>query len=142
MTRLAHLIVRRRYLVIAAWLVLTVVGGISATRLADRWFQEFSIPNQPAYEANQRAVAALGNGRVGPMVAVLKADGDITKVKGVERAFERAAAVTPQTRISSYFTTGDPVYLSKDRRGALPGSFPAGGVGLVGGGGWAGPGGG
>jgi RND superfamily putative drug exporter len=126
MTRLAHLIVHRRWIVIATWLVMTAFGAFAAGQLADRWFQEFSIPGYSAYEANVRSVQALGNGRIGPFVAVQRADGDITKVKGVEAAFERAAAVTPGTRISSYFTTGDEAYLSKDRHVAFAEIFPPG----------------
>jgi RND superfamily putative drug exporter len=126
MTRLARTIIRRRRLVIAVWLALTVVGAFAAGRLADRWFQEFSIPGYSAYEANQRSFEALGNGRISPFVAVQRADGDITKVRGVEAAFERAAAVTPGARVSSYFTTHDDAYLSKDRRVAFAEIFPPG----------------
>src|SRR3990170_7874450 len=111
MTRLAHAIIRGRRLIIVAWILLSALGAFSAGQLADRWFQEFSIPGEPAYEANQRSVQALGNGRIGPFVAVQKAEGDITKVAGVEEAFEKAAAVTPGARVSSYFSTGDEAYL-------------------------------
>jgi hypothetical protein len=106
--------------------VMTAFGAFAAGQLADRWFQEFSIPGYSAYEANVRSVQALGNGRIGPFVAVQHADGDITKVKGVEEAFERAAAVTPGTRISSYFTTDDEAYLSADRTVAFAEIFPPG----------------
>jgi RND superfamily putative drug exporter len=126
MTKLAHLIVRRRRLVIAAWFVMTLFGAFSAGQLADRWFQEFSIPGYSAYEANVRSVDALGNGRVGPFVAVQRADGDITKVAGVEEAFEQAAAVIPGSRLSSYFTTGDEAYLSPDRSVAFAEIYPPG----------------
>ncbi|MDP8911453.1 MAG: MMPL family transporter [Actinomycetota bacterium] len=126
MTRLAHIIVRRRWFVIAAWIVLTAFGAFSAGQLSDRWFQEFSLPGQPAYEANTRAVEALGNGRIPPYVAVLRTDGDITKVDGVDDAFEAAAKATPNARMSSYFTTGDEAYLSEDRRVAFAEIFAAG----------------
>jgi RND superfamily putative drug exporter len=126
LTRLAHLIVRRRWIVIAAWIGSTAFGAFAAGQLADRWFQEFSIPGYSAYEANQRAVEKLGNGRLGPLVAVMRSNGDITKVKGVEQAFERAAAVRPGTRISSYFSTGDDAYLSKDRHVAFAEVYPPG----------------
>jgi RND superfamily putative drug exporter len=126
MERLARGVIRRRYAVIAAWVVLTVVGGLAAGRLSDRWFQEFSIPGYAAYEANQRSVAALGNGRIAPFVAVQRADGDITQVEGVEAAFDAAARATPGARVSSYFTTGAAAYLSKDRRVAFAEIYPPG----------------
>ena len=126
MTRLANTIIRRRRLVIALWIAMTAFGAFSAGQLADRWFQEFSIPGYSAYEANQRSVQALGNGRIGPFVAVQRADGDITKIDGVEEAFARAAAVTPGARVSSYFSTRDEAYLSEDRRVAFAEIFPPG----------------
>ena len=42
--RLAHLIVRRRKLVIGAWIVLTLFGAFSAKQVSKRWFESFSIP--------------------------------------------------------------------------------------------------
>jgi RND superfamily putative drug exporter len=126
LARLAAVIIRRRWFVIGAWLALTAVGAFSAGQLSDRWFQEFSIPGYSAYEANQRAYHAFGNGRISPIVAVLRSDGDITKVPGVETAFDRAAAVTPGARVNSYFTTGDTAYLSKDRHVAFAEIYPPG----------------
>jgi RND superfamily putative drug exporter len=126
MTALARTIIRHRLLVVAVWIALTALGAFSAGQLADRWFQEFSIPGYSAYEANQRTLQALGNGRIAPYVAVQRADGDITKVDGVEAAFEKAAAVTPGARVASWFTTGDTAYLSQDRRVAFAEIFPPG----------------
>ena len=126
MSRLAEIIVRRRWIVIAAWVASTLFGGFAAGQLADRWFQEFSIPGQPAYEANTRAVEALGNGRIAPYVAVLRADRDITQVAGVGQAFEAAAKATPNARMSSFCTTGDEAYLSEDRRVAFAEIFAGG----------------
>ncbi len=54
MAGLARLVIRIRWLVVAAWIVLTFVGMFSAANLSDRWFQSFSIPGFSAYEANQR----------------------------------------------------------------------------------------
>ena len=101
MEHLARVVIRRRYAIVAAWLVLTVIGGYAAGQLGDRWFQQFSIPRYSAYEANQRSLAALGNGRIPPFVAVQRADGDITEIEGVAQAFERAAAATPGARLNS-----------------------------------------
>jgi len=126
MTRLARLVARRRWYVIATWIALTIFGAFSAGQLADRWFQEFSIPGYPAYEANIRSLEALGNGRIAPYVAVLQADRDITKIEGIDRAFYAAAQATPNARVSSYFTTHDEAYLSKDRRVAFALIWPAG----------------
>jgi uncharacterized membrane protein YdfJ with MMPL/SSD domain len=58
--RLAHVIVRRRKLVIGAWLVLTLFGAFAAKQVSDRWFESFSIPGYSAYEANQRTLHRFG----------------------------------------------------------------------------------
>ena len=62
LARLAHLIARRRWYVISAWLVLTVFGGFAAGQVSKRWFQSFSIPGYTAYEASQRTVDRFGTG--------------------------------------------------------------------------------
>ena len=44
METLARATIRGRWFFVAAWIVLTVAGAIAAGKLADRWFQQFSIP--------------------------------------------------------------------------------------------------
>jgi putative drug exporter of the RND superfamily len=127
MERLAQLVIRRRFVVIGLWIVLTVFGGYSAGQLADRWHEEFSIPGAEGYEANQRSLEELGNGQLYPFVLVLRADdGDVTEVSGVENAIERAAAANPGSRVSSYFSTGDDVYVSDDRSTTFANLYAAG----------------
>jgi RND superfamily putative drug exporter len=46
---------------------------------------------------------------------VLKADGDVTEVNGVEDAIERTAAANPGARVASFFNTGSDAYVSDDR---------------------------
>ena len=116
MERLAHYVVHHRRIVIGVWIVLTAFGGFSSVQVADRWLEDFSIPGASGYEANQRAVAKLGNGELFPFVIVLRADEDVTKVAGVEAAIEKTAAANPGSRVSSFFNTGDDVYVSDDRK--------------------------
>nr|MBA2475512.1 MMPL family transporter [Actinomycetota bacterium] len=131
LARLAHTVMRRRWLVIATWVALTAFGGFSAVQVSDRWLEEFSIPGFSAYEANQRVVETFGNGELAPFVAVLRSErGDVTKVAGVERAIERAVAQNPGSRSSSFFSTGDDVYVSKDRRVTFAEIYPAGQAGF------------
>src|SRR6476620_10405045 len=54
LARLAHLIVRRRWIAIGIWIALTLFGAFSAGQVSKRWFESFSIPGYSAYEANQR----------------------------------------------------------------------------------------
>src|SRR3954466_12035686 len=126
MERLARLVIRRRGIVIGLWLVLTVFGAYSAARVSNRWLESFSIPGYSAYETNQRTLKTYGSGEQFPLVAVISTPGrDVTKVAGVAAAFKAAAAKNPGGRYSDFFTTHDPMYLSKDRRTAIAEIFPA-----------------
>jgi putative drug exporter of the RND superfamily len=126
MERLANYVVHHRRIVIGVWIALTAFGAFSAGQVADRWLEDFSIPGASAYDANQRAFAELGNGEVFPRVLVLRADGDVTKMPGVEAAIEKTAAANPGSRVSSFFNTGDELYLSDDRTVTFASLYPAG----------------
>src|SRR5919198_5696163 len=76
LARLAHFTARRRWPVIGVWLVLTVIGGVAAGKLSSRWYQSFSIPGKPAYEAGQRTLRAFGVGVRPPNVVVFHTPGD------------------------------------------------------------------
>ena len=126
MERLAYYVVHHRRLVIGAWILLTAFGAFSAGKVADRWLEDFSIPGAPGYEADQRALAKLGNGELFPRVLVFRADGDVTKVPGVETAIEKVVAANPGSRVSSFFNTGDDLYVSDDRTITFANVYPAG----------------
>ncbi len=126
MERLAHLVIARRRYVIGLWIALTVVGAISAGQLSSRWFQSFSIPGYSAYENGQRIQKTFGNGSLNPVVLVVKAESGEATTPGVRKAFAAAAAKRPGSRVSSWFTTHKPVYLSKDRKVAFEVLYPPG----------------
>ncbi len=67
---LAHFTARHRWPVIGVWIVLTLIGGVAAGKLSSRWYQSFSIPGKPAYEASQRELKAFGVGVRPPNVVV------------------------------------------------------------------------
>src|ERR671937_661722 len=124
--RLAHFTARHRWPVIAVWVVLTLVGGFSAGKLSSRWYQSFSIPGKPAYEASQRALKAFGVGVRPPNVVVFHTDGDATKSVAIKQAMQRAAATMPGALTSSYFSTHSPIYVSQDRRTTFLEVYPPG----------------
>jgi hypothetical protein len=45
---LKHFTARHRWWVIGVWIVLTVVGGVSAGKLSSRWYQSLSVPGGDA----------------------------------------------------------------------------------------------
>jgi putative drug exporter of the RND superfamily len=126
LARLAHLIVRRRMLVIGIWIVLTAFGAFSAGQLSKRWFQSFSIPGYAAYEANQRTLHAFGTGEQAPLVAVFHSGGDVTRSDGIKVSISAAAAVNPGSRVSSYWSTGSRAYVSRDGHTAFAEIYPPG----------------
>ncbi|MBA2462756.1 MAG: MMPL family transporter, partial [Actinobacteria bacterium] len=130
MERLAQYVVHHRRLVIGVWILLTAFGAFSAGQVADRWLEDFSIPGASGYEADQRAVAKLGNGELFPYVIALRADGDVTKVPGVEEAIEKTAAANPGSRVSSFFNTGADVYISDDRKVTFANVYAAGQISI------------
>src|SRR5919199_5982579 len=106
LARLAHLVARRRFVVIGVWVALTLFGGFAAGQVSKRWYQSFSIPGKSAYEANQRTLKAFGTGVRPPNVVVFHTSGDATKSDAIKQAMRRAAATMPGARTSSYFSTG------------------------------------
>src|SRR6516164_8106289 len=126
LARLAHVVARHRWKFIAAWIALTLFGAFAAGQVSKRWYQSFSIPGKSAYEANQRTLKAFGTGVRPPNLVVYHTNGDATTSDAIKQSMVRAAAVLPGARVSSYFTTHDPMYLSKDRHTTFEEVYPAG----------------
>jgi RND superfamily putative drug exporter len=126
LARLAHLIVRRRWIVIGVWIVLTLFGAFSAGQVSKRWFESFSIPGYSAYEANQRTLKTFGTGEQAPLVLVFHTSGDVTQKSGIEDAIAAAAKVNPGSRVSSFWSTGSRAYVSKDGHTTFAEIYPPG----------------
>src|ERR1700759_3957759 len=124
--RLAHVHTRHRWLVIGVWAVLTLFGAFAAGQVHKRWYQSFSIPGKSAYEANQRTLKAFGTGVRPPNVVVFHTSGDATKSAPIAAAMKRATATMPGSRTSSYFSTHDPMYVSKDGHTTFEEVYPPG----------------
>ena len=126
LARLAHFVSRNRWKVIAAWIALTLFGAFAAGQVSKRWYQSFSIPGKSAYEANQRTLKTFGTGVRPPDVVVFHTSGDATKSSAIEAAMARAAAAVPHSRTSSYFSTHDLMYVSRDRHTTFEEIYPPG----------------
>jgi RND superfamily putative drug exporter len=126
LARLAHLIVRHRWAVIGAWLVLTLFGGFAAAKVSKRWLQSFSIPGYSAYETNQRTLEQFGTGMRPPSVVVFRTSGDATRSPSIRAATGRAARANPGARTSSFFSTGSLAYVSRDRHTTFMEIYPPG----------------
>jgi RND superfamily putative drug exporter len=129
-TRLAHLVFRRRRAIVVLWILLTLVGAYSANAVSKRWLEQFSIPGYSAYEANQRILKTFGTGENAPLVAVFQSDGNVTKKSGIAEAINSAAAKNPGSRVSSYFSTHSDAYVSPDRHTTFAEIYPPGNQGF------------
>src|SRR4051812_28832572 len=126
LARLAHLIARRRWYVIGVWIVLTLFGGFAAGQVSKRWFQSFSIPGKSAYESDQQTFKTFHTGIRPPNVVVFHTDGDATKSDAIKQAMARASKQSPGSRSSSYFTTQNSMYVSKDKHTTFLEVYPSG----------------
>jgi putative drug exporter of the RND superfamily len=125
LARLAHVVHRRRGIVVALWAVLTIFGAFSAAKVSSRWFESFSIPGYSAYETNQKVLKTFGTGEQAPFVAVFHSSGDVTKAD-LQPALDAAARIDPGARISSYASTHNDMYVSKDRHTTFAEFYPPG----------------
>ena len=126
LTRLAHVILRHRKAVIGTWLLLTLFGVFAAGQVSTRWYQSVAVPGKPAYETSQRALKALGAGARPPNVVAFHTSGDATRSDAIKQAMLRAAATAPGARTSSYFSTGNLMYVSRDRHTTFAEVYPPG----------------
>ena len=94
-------------------------------QVSSRWFESFSIPGYSAYETNQKTVKTFGTGEQAPLVAVFHSKGDVTK-HDLTPAIEKAAAVNPGSRVSSYFDSHNVLYVSRDRHTTFAEIYPPG----------------
>lgn len=60
--RLAGFVLRHRRIVIIAWFVLFLTGGMAAGQVSKRLSFDFSLPGQPGYETAARIIHTYGNG--------------------------------------------------------------------------------
>src|SRR4029079_3941203 len=105
---------------------LTLFGGFAAGQVSKRWFQSFSIPGKSAYEADQQTVATFHTGIRPPNVVVFHTNGDATSSDAIKQAMDRASGTSPGSRSSSYFTTGNAMYVSRDKHTTFLEVYPSG----------------
>ena len=131
LARLAHFTARYRWPVIAAWIVLTLVGGVAAGKLSTRWYQSTAIPGKPAYEGSQRTLKAFGAGQRPPNTVVFHSSSvEVTESPAVRAAVARVVKANPGALTSSTFSTGNAMYASSDRHTTFLQVYPPGRNGL------------
>jgi RND superfamily putative drug exporter len=59
--RVARWSIAHRWIVIAGWLILTLVGALAAAQSGHRLSYAFDLPGQPGYETNTAILARFGS---------------------------------------------------------------------------------
>ena len=122
MTTLTRFVLRHKKLVVAFWLVVTVVAFAAIQPSADALSEEFNLPGREAYEANVEVAELYGNGGdVATIVPVVTLpEGTTVDSPGVvdelDAAFARVQEALPDARVASYASTGDRAFVSDDGR--------------------------
>src|SRR4051812_19604417 len=121
MTRLTRWVLDHRRLVVAFWVIITIVGIATSGAATKAMDQHFSVPGREGWETDQD-IQALYKGTGGenaPLMPVvtLAAGKRVTDpvVRSDLRSLEaKIAATLPGSRIAGYGSTGDKAFVSKD----------------------------
>jgi RND superfamily putative drug exporter len=118
MRALTTWILAHKRLVVAFWLILTLVGMATSQQATKALSQRFDLPGSESFETNMAIVRSYGNGgQLAPLVPVITLPHG-TSVRSVRpelaAALARVQHVVPSARIASYASTGDPHFISRD----------------------------
>jgi putative drug exporter of the RND superfamily len=123
MRRIAEFVLRHRRLVILTWVVLFVVGALSAGATSKRLVIDFSLPGQQGTKASDKIIHDFGNGgSTSPyLVSVTVPAGQTLTGHEAEaaRAFQAAGHAKPGLRVIDEATSGDKIFRTKDDRTAF-----------------------
>ncbi|MBA2773768.1 MAG: MMPL family transporter [Nocardioidaceae bacterium] len=136
MERLARLVMHHRRIVSAFWLILFVVGAVSASQLSGRLTLDFSLPGQPGDTAEQQLIETYGASSFDTYLAVVTVPDGQTVASSkdqITQVFGAVKKAVPAARVVDFAMTGDEGFVSDDGRttfaliqGPLPESFGPG----------------
>jgi RND superfamily putative drug exporter len=119
---LTRWVLAHKRLVTGFWIVVTIAAFAAMQPANEALSEEFTIPGREGFETNREIAATYGNGGdVAPMVPVVTLpEGTTVDSPGVgaelEAALGKVQAALPDARLASYASTGDPAFVSEDRR--------------------------
>src|ERR1043165_9555317 len=117
MTTITRWVLAHKRLVIAGWIILTLLGGAASGPASKALKQKFSVPGKEGWETNQQ-IAKLYKGtgdNAAPLVPVIKLPDGTTaqSAKGDLASLERKMSQTlPGARVAGYGSTGDRAFVS------------------------------
>jgi RND superfamily putative drug exporter len=129
MEQLTRWVLRHRRLVVAIWLVVTIVGIATVSKAVDAMDQKFSVPGREGWVTNTEIAHIYDNtGRdTSPLLEVVTVPPgqSAASFRGDLKSLEtQAAKVIPKARIAGYGSTGSKAFLSKDGRTAFTIIYP------------------
>jgi RND superfamily putative drug exporter len=131
MTSITRWVLAHKRIVVAFWVVLTLVGAASAGSATKALKQKFSVPGKEGFVTNQqikRDFRGTG-GNAAPLLAVvtLPASRSVSSAavsSELEAVESRLARALPGTRLASYASTHSAAFLSSDRRTTFVIAYP------------------
>ncbi len=122
MTTLTRWVLFHKRVVAGAWLVITIAAFAAIQPASDALTQDFPVPGQEGYETNREIASIYGSGgNIAPIVPVVTLPkGTTVDSPGVTEELDAALAkvqgALPDARVTSFASTGDPAFVSDDRR--------------------------
>jgi putative drug exporter of the RND superfamily len=131
MASLTRWVLAHKRIVVAFWLVLTLVGMASAGSATKALKQKFSVPGKEGWVTNEQIAHDFHDtgGDTSPLVPVVTLPaGETVSSPGVEQQLAtleaRVARTLPGARIAGYAATGNDAFVSKDRRTSFILAYP------------------
>jgi len=115
-------ILAHKLVVAGCWLIVFVVGALSTSSATNALSLKFDLPGQEGYQANLSILRAYGTDPTNPpFVPVVTLPAGVTvRSPGVrvqlDRVFGQITARIPGSRVVSYGSTSNPVFVSHDGR--------------------------
>src|SRR5262245_2502906 len=122
LAKLTRWVLRHKRTVAGTWIAITLAAFAAVGPASDALTQDFPIPGREGFETNQEIAATYASGGdVAPIVPVVTLPaGTTVDSPGVASelvaALARVQTALPDARIASYGSTGDPAFVSEDRR--------------------------
>ena len=129
MEQLTRWVLRHRRLVVAFWLIVTIVGIATVNNATKAMDQKFSVPGREGWVTNSEIARIYDHtGRdTSPLLEVvtLPAGQSASTVRSDLKSLEqKATQVIPKARVAGYGSTGSQAFVSKDGRTVFTVIYP------------------